>query len=107
MLKSYFKACLARVNLKFLLLELDRLIPQANITINLLCNIHCNPKLSTYSYIFGQFNFIVTLLALPGIKIIAHISPEKRGTWELNREIGWYVRPLSNHYRCVKCFFQG
>ena len=45
------------------------------------------------------------LLASPSTKIIAHISPEKKGTWELNGEIEWYVEPSMNYYRCLQYFF--
>ena len=52
-----------------------------------------------------EFNFIATPLAPPGTKIIAHVSPAKRGTWDLNSESGWYVRPSLSHYRCNQCYF--
>jgi len=55
------------------------LISQVNITINLLHNARCNPKLSTY-YIFGEFNYREIPLAPLGTKIVAHVSTDKRGT---------------------------
>ena len=103
--KNHFKSCLASVDPKFPLSEWDRLIAQANITLNLLRNARVNPKLSAYSYIYGQFNFIVTPMAPPGTKVVAHISPQKISTWELNGEVGWYVGPSMKHYRCVQCYF--
>jgi hypothetical protein len=86
--KEHFKSCIAATDPKFPLSEWDRLIPQTNITINLLRNARVNPKLSAYSYIYGEFNFRATPLAPPGTKVVAHISPDKRGTWELNGEMG-------------------
>ena len=103
--KNHFKSCLASVDPKFPLSEWDRLVPQANITLNLLRNARVNPKLSAYSYIYGQFNFMATPMAPPGTKVVAHISPQKRSTWELNGEVGWYVGPSIKHYRCVQCYF--
>ena len=102
---EHFKSCIAATDPNFPLSEWDRLIPQANITINLPRNARVNPKLSAYSYICGEFNFRATPLAPPGTKVVAHISPDKRGTWELNGKIGWYVGPSLQHYRCVKCYF--
>lgn len=64
-----------------------------------------NPKLSAYSYIHGEFNFRATPLAPPGTKVVAHVSTDKRGTWELNGEQGWYVGPSLSHYHCVQCYF--
>ena len=103
--KHHFKAGLASVDPNFPLAEWDRLIPQANITLNLLRSARINPKLSAYTCIFGEFNYSATPLAPPGTKIVAHISPEKRGSWELNGEVGWYVGPSMDHYRCVQCYF--
>jgi len=103
--KAHFKLCLAMVDPNFLLSEWDRLIPQTNITLNLLRNARCNPKLSAYSYIFGTFNFMATPLAPPGTKVVAHTHPDKRGSWELNGKVGWYVGLAMNHYRCIECYF--
>ena len=103
--KSHFKSCLATTDPKFPLAEWDRLIPQANITLNLLRSSRCNPKLSAYSYIFGTFNFRATPMAPPGTKVVAHVHPSKRGSWDLNAEVGWYVGPSMKHYRCVDCYF--
>jgi hypothetical protein len=103
--KNHFKAGLASVDPKFPLSEWDRLISQANITLNLLRTARVNPKLSAYAYIFGEFNFSATPLAPPGTKIVAHIKSDQRRTWELNGETGWYVGPSLNHYRCVQCYF--
>ena len=103
--KNNFKAALAGADPNYPLAEWDRFIPQANITLNLLRNARVNPKQSAYSYIFGPFNFMATPLAPPGTKVIAHTNSQKRGSWELNSEIGWYVGPSLNHYRCVKVYF--
>ena len=89
----------------FPLAEWDRLIHQTNITLNLLRSSRSNPKLSAYSYIHGQFNFLTTPLAPPGTKVVAYINPEIRGTYELNGEVGWYTSPSLHHYRCVKVYF--
>ena len=47
---------------------------QANITLNLLRSSRSSPKLSAYTYIFGEFDFVATPLAPPDIKIVAHIK---------------------------------
>ena len=103
--KNHFKAGLASTDPKFPLTEWDRLIPQANITLNLLRTSRTNPALSAYASIYGNFNFAATPLAPPGTKVIVHVDPSVRGSWELNGEQGWYVGPALNHYRCVTCYF--
>ena len=68
-------------------------------------NTRTNPKLSAYSYIFRQFNFMSTPLALPGTKVIAYRKLQKRGSWELNGEIGWYAGLSLNYYYFVTVYF--
>ena len=80
-IKSHFKAALATVDPNFPLSEWDRLIPQANITLNLIRSTRCNPKLSAYSCVFGTFNFLAKPLNPPVTKIVTHVHPEKRGSW--------------------------
>ena len=103
--KNHFKAGLATTDPNFPLSEWDRLIPQANITLNLLRAARANPALSAHAYIYGQFNFAATPMAPPGTKVIVHLDPKTRGTWELNGDVGWYVGPALDHYRCVTCYF--
>ena len=78
--KNHFKAGLASLNPNFPLSEWDRLLNQANITLNLLRVSRSNPKISAYTYILGEFNFLATPLAPPGTKIVAHIKPGKRAS---------------------------
>ena len=103
--KNHFKAGLATTDPNFPLSEWDRLIPQANITLNLLRAARTNPALSAHAYIFGQYDFSATPMAPPGTKVIVHLDPKIRGTWELHGDVGWYVGPALDHYRCVECYF--
>jgi len=58
-----------------------------------------------YAYLFGNFVFNSTPLTPHSTKVIAHIKPERRGSWDLNDESGWYVGPTDKHYQCVTCYF--
>ena len=73
--KNHYKAALADIDLNYLLAKWNQLILQANITLNILRNTRMNLKLSAYSYIFEQFDFMPTLLAPLGTKVIAHTNP--------------------------------
>ena len=102
--KAHFKSYLAGTDPNFPLSEWDRLITQANITLNLLRASRVNPNLSAYAYIHGQFNYQSIPMAPPGTKVLIHKHPSTRGSWELNSESGWYIGPSLNHYRCVQCY---
>ena len=63
--KHHFKAGLASTDPNFPLSEWDRLLERANLTLNLLRSSRVNPKLSGYTYLFGEFNFNATPLPPP------------------------------------------
>jgi len=76
-----------------------------NITLNLLSAARSDRKLLAYSYIFGTYNFRAMPMAPPGTKVVAHVHPSKRGSWELNGQVGWYFRPALQYYCCVDYYF--
>ena len=81
MFKNHFLAGLASCDPSFPLVEWDRLIYQAVLTLNLLRPSRLNPQLSSYAYLFGNFDFNRCPLAPPGTKIVAHDRPENRPSW--------------------------
>ena len=54
--------------------EWDRLFEQAELMVNLLCNSQVNPKLSSYAYIDGVYDFNKIPLAPPGTKVTVHLK---------------------------------
>ena len=73
-------------------------------TLNLLRPARCNPHLSAYAYLNGEHNYNKVPLAPPGTKIIIHRKPNQRKTWDFHGQLGWYVGPAPEHYRCFRCF---
>lgn len=63
-----------------------------------------NPKLSSYAYLFGNFNFNKTPLAPPGTKVLIRKKNKVQGSWDYHRVEGWYMGPSLDHYRCLKCY---
>ncbi len=102
--KDHFIAGLATCDPAFPLSLWDRLLPQAELTLNLLRPSRLNPKLSAYAYLNGNFNFSATPLAPPGIKCQAHLKPEQRRSFGSHSLTGWYVGPSFEHYRCYKVY---
>ena len=50
----------------------NHLLPQAEITLNLLRNSRVHPQLSAYTHLHGPFDFNKTPMAPPGTKVIIH-----------------------------------
>ena len=98
--KNHFIAGLASTDPYFPLLNWCRLLPQAELTLNLLCASRLNPKLSAYAQLEGTFDFTCTPLAPPGTQVIIHEKPTNRQTWAPHGMDGWYLGPALNHYQC-------
>ena len=102
--KDHFLAGLATCDPTFPVREWDRLLHQAELTINLLRNSRVNPSLSAWAYLFGPHDFNKMPLAPPGTKVIVHDKPGQRGSWDYHGQDGFYIGPAPSHYRCLKTF---
>ncbi len=76
--KNRFLSILAGVNAVFPPYLWDLLLPQAKLTVNLLRQATINPKISTWEYFNGPFDFNKTPLAPVGCKVLIHAKPEMR-----------------------------
>ncbi|KAI2491412.1 Reverse transcriptase (RNA-dependent DNA polymerase) [Fragilaria crotonensis] len=100
--KNHFIAGLCSVDKKFPLHLWDKLLPQAETTLNLLRGSRINPKLSAYAQLHGHFDYNRTPMAPPGIRVLVHVKPQDRTTWSPHGEDGWYTGPAFESYRCSR-----
>jgi hypothetical protein len=98
-IKEHFKAGLATVNTDFLAHLWDRLLPQAEITLNLLRSSRLHPQLSASAHYHDLIDYNKTAFGPPDCKIIAHEKPSQRRTWDPHDQPGWSLGPAMNHYR--------
>ena len=82
----------------------DLLIPQANISLNLLQSARMKLKLSVYAMIYGNFDFDLISLAPPGYKIAIHDRANERKIWDEHARKGYYDGPAMQHYRKYQCY---
>ena len=102
--RSRLLSGIATCHQHFPITEWDMLLPQAEMTLNLLRNSRVNPKISAWTYLNGPHDFNRHPIAPPGSKILVHTKPSNRASWAFHGVQGWYVGLSLNHYRCVKCF---
>ena len=100
--KNHFIAGLASTDPNFPLSNWCRLLPQAELTLNLLRPSRLNPKLSAYALLEGTFDFTRTPLAPPGTRVIVHEKTTQRLTWAPHGVDGWYIGPAMDHYQCYR-----
>jgi hypothetical protein len=98
--KEHFVVGLSSVDPTFPLHLWDRLLPQAEITLNLLRTSRLHPQLSAAAHFHGLVDYNKTSFAPPGCKIIAHEKPGKRRTWAPHGQHGYSLGPAMHHYRC-------
>jgi hypothetical protein len=82
----------------------DRLLPQAEITLNLLRTSRLHSQLSATTHFHGLVDYNKTAFAPPGCKLIAHEKPGKRRTWAPHGQHGYSVGPAMHHYRCQNVY---
>jgi hypothetical protein len=102
--KEVFVAGLSSVDPTFPLHLWDRLLPQAEITLNLLRTSTLHPQFSAAAHFHGLVDYNKTAFALPGCKIIAHKKPGKRRTWAPHGQHGYSSGPAMQHCRCKSVY---
>jgi len=102
--KNHFIAGLCSVAPDFPMHLWDHLLPQAQLTLNLLRPSRINPALSAHAQLFGAFDYNRTPLAPPGMRCVAHEKPHQRTSWSPHGVDAWYVGPALEHYRCFKVY---
>jgi hypothetical protein len=81
----------------------DKLLPQIEITVNLLLrSSHVDPQLSCYGAIFGAYDFMNHPMAPAGVKVMKYRHPDKRQTWEHKSTLAFITGPALEHYRCFR-----
>ncbi|CAJ1934140.1 unnamed protein product [Cylindrotheca closterium] len=100
--QNHFIAGLCSTDKDFPIHLWDQILPQAEITLNLMRASRLNPKLSAYAQICGQFDYNRTPMGPPGCRVLAHEKPATRQTWAPHGLDGWYVGPAMDSYRCYR-----
>ena len=94
--KGHFKSILCGVATDFPLKKWDTLLPQAELTCNLLNQFNIAPNVSEQAYTFRtHFNLIP--FAPLGCAVQIYEKPSKRRTWAVHSVNGWYLGTSPGH----------
>jgi hypothetical protein len=102
--RENFVAGISSVDPTFPLHLWDRLLHQAEITLNLLRTSRLHPQLSAAAHFHGLVDYNKTAFAPPGCEIFAHNKPGKRRTWAPRGQHGYSLGPAMHHYRCQNVY---
>jgi hypothetical protein len=67
----------------------DFLLPQVELTLNLLRQSRANPKILAWDHLNKAFDYDAPPLAPLGSSVIAHVKPGNRLTWKFRGKDGW------------------
>ena len=105
--KNHFCAILAGVDDSFPLHLWDRLLPQAERTLNMLRPSNVSPNISAYMYAYGTHDFNAHPFAPMGCAVQLFETPTQRRSWDPHSVDGWYLGPAWEHYRNHNIWVQG
>ena len=98
---NHLIAGLSICNASFPSILWNKIVPQAQDSLNVLRTSRVHPQLSTYSVLKGIHDFNRNPLAPPGMRATI-FSPPETGTSFGPRAIdAWYIGPAPQNYRCT------
>jgi hypothetical protein len=98
--KSHFLAIIADLPPAFPCYLWDLLLPQTELTINLLRQSSITPSMSAWEHFNGPFDYNATLLLPLGCPVIIHNKPSTHRSWDFCSADGFYVGVSLEHYHC-------
>jgi hypothetical protein len=100
--KDHFLAIIAIIDSAFPPYLWDLLLPQAELTLNLLRQATLNPRISAWEFFQCPFNFNKMPLGSVGCHVLIHAKPATWQSWDFRAKPGFYIGPALNLYRCFK-----
>ena len=78
----------------------DLLLPQTELTLNLLRQATVEPTKSAWEYFNGPFNYDATPMGPLGFDVLIHQKAGVGNSWDFRCKEGWNVGVSLEHYRC-------
>ena len=100
--KNHFIATLSTCDPTFPVHAWDELLEHAELTLNIVRASGRNPLISAWQQVNGPFDYDRTPLAPPGMRVLSHVKPDERASWDPHGIECFYVGPALQHYRCFR-----
>ena len=102
--KNHIIATLSATDPNFPFAAWDELIPQSELTLNLLRTSARDPTKTAWADVFGPFDPDRTPIGPPGCLVVALNPADGRESFAPHGVVAFYVGPAFNHYRCYTVF---
>ena len=100
--KAHFLSILSGIPSSFPNYLWDKILPQTELSLNLLCQSTISPLTSAWEDFNGPFNFDATPLGPIKCCVLIHNNPSTCASWAFRACNGFYVGPALKHYRCFQ-----
>jgi len=97
--KQHFISVLSGLPPSFPLNLWHKLLPQTELTLNLLRQSNAYPTVSAHQALFGTFDYNRQPLAPLGCEVLIHEAAGNRPSWGQHAKKGWSLGTSSEHYR--------
>ena len=104
--KAHFISTLCGVDPNFPLALWCYLLPQAEMTLNMLRPSRTTPNVSAYAHLHGQHDYNAHPLAPLGMQCEMHVMPDVRETFAPHSVSGYNVGTSFEHYRCYTIYIK-
>ena len=102
--KDHFISILCGADKMFPLHLWDRLLRQAEHTLNMLRPSRMTPTISAYTYLWKQHDYNANPFAPLGCRVKAHLVPSIRESWAPHTASGFYIGNARDHYLCHEIY---
>jgi hypothetical protein len=96
--KAHFLSILAGIDTSFPNHRWDKLLPQTELTLNLLRQSTIAPSISAWESFNGPLNYDATPLGPIGCPVIIHNKASTRNSWDFRGRDGFSIGPALQHY---------
>ena len=104
--KNHFIASLCTAHPEFPMNEWDLLLPQVEMTLNMMRGSQTKPDISAYEHLHGKYDYLRNPIGPIGTRVIIYEKPDDRGTWAPHGTKGFYIGPSMDHYRSFRIFVE-
>ena len=102
--KAHFISVLCGVAEEFPIALWCHLLPQVEMTLNMLRPSRTTPNVSAYAHLHGQHDYNAQPIAPLGMQCEMHVMPDARETFAPHSVSGYNVGTSFKHYRCYEIY---
>ena len=102
-LQKQILSIIAVVSTDFPMYQWERLLPQAELTLNLIWKYNTTPTVLAYSSMFGPLDYNIMALSPMGCAVLIYENSNARASWDNHAVYSWYLYISPEHYRAHVC----